>query len=368
MNSNDRHQARYKRRKRCREKAKARRNKDHSFEAVSSFGALRRSFYQSRKGVNWKASVQRYGANVLRNAYNYSQRVRAGEDISRGFVEFTVRERGKIRNIKSVHISERVVQKADCDYGICPVMEKSLINENSASQKGKGTDFTANGLVKDLHEFYRSNGFSNEGWILVGDAHNFFGSLQHDVIRDNLNRCITDERLIEHTMRFINAFQKGLGLGSQVCQISAVAYQSSIDHYIKEVLRRQWYRRYMDDWYVIGDDKKELEKCRQIITDKYAEIGIQMNEKKTQIIKLGHGFEWLKDKYYLTNTGKVIRKPNHGNITRDRRKLKKMISMYHAGNIEKSSVESFYASFCGYIKHKNGHRAKRNMDNLYKTL
>lgn len=49
---------------------------------------------------------------------------------------------------------------------------------------------------------------------------------------------ITDQELIRQTMDFISPFGKGLGLGSQVCQINAVAYANAIDHYIKDVLRK----------------------------------------------------------------------------------------------------------------------------------
>ena len=61
MKSEERRELRYQRRKAKREAAKAKRNAEHDFQKVSSFGSLRKSFYVARKGTNWKASVQRYG-------------------------------------------------------------------------------------------------------------------------------------------------------------------------------------------------------------------------------------------------------------------------------------------------------------------
>ncbi len=368
LNSQERRQARYERRKRKREEARKRRNDGYNFDTVSSFGSIRRSYYQARKGVNWKASVQRYGCNVLRNAYNYSRKVKAGASVTRGFIEFDLHERGKTRHIKSVHITERVVQKSVCDYGIVPVMEKSLIHANGASQKGKGTQFAAEGLMQDLRHYYRKNRFSNEGYILLGDEHDFFGSIRHDVVQENMDRMIADKRLVDLTMKFITPFDRGLGLGSQVCQINAVAYQNRIDHYIKEVLRCKWYGRYMDDWYIISSDKEFLKECRRIIQEMYLQIGIQQNEKKTRIVKLSHSFEWLQDKYFLTAGGKVIRKPNRKNITRNRRKLKKLARLLEEGQIDYEAIRRFYASYRGYMMHKNGYRTKKNMDKLHNEL
>jgi len=302
------------------------------------------------------------------NSYVYSRRVRNGEKITKGFIEFDTLERGKKRHIKSVHISERVIQKSVCDYGIVPVIEKSLIYANGASQKGKGTDFAANLLIRDLRRFYRKNGFSNEGYILLGDQHDFFASLRHDVIEDNLNKAVSDEKLRELTMVFINSFDSGLGLGSQVCQICAVGYQSRIDHYIKEVLRCIFYNRYMDDWYIIDKCKEKLRMILDIIKEFYRVLGIKMNEKKTMIVKLSHSFEWLKDRYFLTKTGKVVRKPNRRNITHNRQKLRKLAALLNNGEIGYEVIRNFMASFNGYMKHKNGYWTARNMYKLHNDL
>ena len=222
---------------------------------MTDFNNLRRAFYSARKGVNWKASVQRYGCNVLRNCTDTSAKLKSGEYKSRGFIEFDICERGKKRHISSVHISERVVQKSICDYGIVPVLEKSLIYDNSASQRGKGTDFARDRLKRHLREYYRKHG--SEGYILVGDCHDFYGSMRHDVVEDNLRSLITDGRLVDLTMQFIDCFPKGLGLGSQVCQINAVVYQNRLDHSIKEVKRCRWYGRYNDDFYILCQTKEE---------------------------------------------------------------------------------------------------------------
>ena len=84
MTSKERHEARYQRRKEKRDEKKRQRNEGYTFDAVTDFRNLRKSFYEARKGVNWKASVQRYGCNVLRNTMQASTDLRAGKNISKG--------------------------------------------------------------------------------------------------------------------------------------------------------------------------------------------------------------------------------------------------------------------------------------------
>lgn len=366
MNSKERHEARYQRRKAKRDLAKAKRNEGHTFDIVTSSDSLRKAFYSARKGVNWKASVQRYGMNVLRNTENTSCLLRRGENISKGFIEFDICERGKKRHITSVHISERVVQKSVCDYGIVPVMEKSLIYDNGASQKNKGTDFARERLKKHLRQYYRKNGC--DGYILLGDCHNFFGSLDHKVVENNMRRMITDQRLVDLVMQFIRPFKKGLGLGSQVCQINAVAYQNSIDHCIKEVWRQKWYARYMDDFYIICKTKEEAKDLLKRLVVKYKELGIDLNMKKTQIVKLTHGFVWLQDRIYLLPSGKIVDKPGRVAITRNRRKLKKIAKQFESGSISFDNVLSFFNSHIGYLSHKNAYYTRRNIEKLFNEL
>ena len=366
MTSKERHEARYQRRKAKREQVRIKRNEGHTFETITSPENLRKAFYSARKNVNWKASVQRYGCNVIKNSIETSIALRNGTWKSKGFIEFDLMDRGKKRHITSVHISERVIQKSVCDYGIVPVIEKSLITYNSASQKGKGTDFAREGLKKHLRRFYRKYG--TDGYILLGDCHNFFGSIDHSVVRKNLEKLIADEKLIELTMQFVTPFDKGLGLGSQVCQINAVSYQNSIDHCITGLRECKGYGRYMDDFYALTRTKEEAKKILEITKNLYTKIGIQLNEQKTQIVKLTHGFVWLQDRFYLLQNGRIINKPGRTAVVRNRRKMKRLHRKLLDGEITFKQIQNFYASHMGYLACKNAYYTRRNMDKLFNDL
>jgi hypothetical protein len=116
----------------------------------------------SARCAAWKESIQRYGANAMRNVAETRRKLLSGESVQNGFVEFTLRERGKTRHIKSVHISERVVQKSLCDNALVPLLSNTLIHDNGASIKGKGVHFALCRLVCHLSRYCRRNRTNEE--------------------------------------------------------------------------------------------------------------------------------------------------------------------------------------------------------------
>lgn len=170
-------------------------------------------------------------------------------------------------------------------------------------------------------------------------------------------------------MDFIDAFSdRSLGLGPQVSQMTAVFYPNRIDHYIKEQFKIRGYGRYMDDFYLIHESREYLTECPDQIWRMYPEIGIELNERKTKIVRLKDEFKFLKLKTRLTETGRVVMCPDRGTITRERRKLKKLRRKLDKGRITFADVKQAYASWQGHIKHYDSYRTMRNMNKLFKEL
>lgn len=368
MTSEERHEARYKRRVVAREeKRKLLNDKYGNFDEMISFDALADAFYLCKKTVAWKASTQKYEKNLFKNVYMTREAIYAGENISRGFHHFTLNEKGKTRFIRSVHISERVVQKAVNRNCLLPILERSLIHDNGASLKGKGVDFTHRRLTQHLVEFYKE--YEREGYVLLFDFSGYFDNILHEPIFEDLERKIYDKRIIDLTKQFIVPFgEKSLGLGSETSQILAINYPNKLDHYIKEVLRIRGYGRYMDDGYLIHHDKEYLKQCLKEITGICDELGIKLNPNKTQIVKLTHQFTFLKTKYHLTENGKVIRRVSRVAVTRMRRKMKKFKKLYLRGLMTLDDINCSYQSWRGYLQKKNSYTSLCSIDKLYHDL
>lgn len=79
-----RREARYQRRKAARERKKqARYGECDRLESIASYKALHQANRKSMRNVSWKASVQRYQMNLLRNLEETRKKLLAGEEITR---------------------------------------------------------------------------------------------------------------------------------------------------------------------------------------------------------------------------------------------------------------------------------------------
>jgi hypothetical protein len=310
-------------------------------------------------------------ANALRNIIETRRKLLAGENVQNGFVEFTLRERGKIRHIRSVHISERVVQKCLCNQVLVPILSNSLIYDNGASIKGKGVHFAIKRFIAHLSRFYRENNYSNKGYALLIDFSKFFDSIDHNMLFELLKKKTKDERIIDLTIKFIKVFGDGksLGLGSQISQILAIFAPNDLDHAVKEKLGIKYYGRYMDDIYLIHSDKEYLKYCFGEIKRICDKLKIIINTKKTRIVKLEQGVEFLKGKYSLLPSGRILRRPCKDSTTRMKRKLKKFRILINSGKMSFSDLRVSYQSWRGnYKKRFNAYHRIRFMDKLYYDL
>lgn len=375
MTSEQRHELRYQRRKAARAKAKSVKWADaDNYEKVFTYENLYRAYKKCRRNVAWKASVQRYISQAPLQLYDTWVKLNDGTYQSPKFFEFDIYERGKKRHIRSTIIGERVVQRCLCDNALVPVIGSTFVHDNGACMKNKGYDFAVNRLVCHLERHIRKHG--TDGYILIGDLKSFFDNIMHWAVSKLLRKELSDLRLIGLSEDLIKQFdpdapaesRKGLGLGSQISQLLAPAVASYIDHFVKEVLRIKGYGRYMDDFYLIHEDKEYLKYCKEEIRKKCAELGMTLNERKTQIVKLTHGFTFLKVRFYITDTGKIIRKIHPASVTRERRKLKKFHLKWLEGKMTRRDVWNSLQSWCSHAARFMAHYTVNNMITLYAQL
>lgn len=372
MTSDERRQGRYERRKQKREtKRKEKIGRFDDFERVADLDNLNLSFKQSKKNVHWKESVQKYDMNRIANIIETRKKLLAGENVQEGFICFTLHERGKVRHIQGLQIGERVIQKCLCDQVLVPILSRPLIYDNGASLKGKGVMFAVNRLTAHLSQYYRQNNFLNEGYALLIDFKGFYDNVDHEILLSMLRDAIKDKRVMELTEKFIRVFGDGksLGLGSQVSQIAAIYYPNILDHFIKEKLRVKYYGRYMDDLYLIHRDKAFLEYCLAEIQKVCVKLKIIVNLKKTRIVKLSHGLIFLKGKYILLETGRILSLPCRDSSIRMKRKLKKFKALINEGKMNFEDLRNAYQSWRGaYKKRFHAYKKVSKIDAYYDSL
>lgn len=376
MNSQERHEARYRRRKAKRER-KAREAGGASFEEVMSFGNLCKAGKRCCDGARWKTSTIHFETNLLGEAQKTYDTLHNGRRVFKGFHSFATVEHGKMRNIDALPIQERAIQKCLCKYLLTEVYSRSFIYDNSASLKNRGMDFQLRRLKKHLRDHYRRYGTA--GGIYQFDFKSYFGSLPHEEIKRRARKKIMDDKLYALFCDFVDDFRmmktadkdvcRGVGLGSEVSQIIALDYASPIDHYVKDVRGIHGYGRYMDDGYVISDSLEELEDIKRNLYRLAGALGITMSDKKNIITPFRHhSFTFLKMRVTLTGTGKVVMKLSRKSIRAMRRKLDIFRRWLDEGRMEPEDVFQSYQSWRAHAKRCNSYDTLRAMDERFTKM
>lgn len=97
-------------------------------------------------------------------------------------------------------------------------------------------------------------------------------------------------------------------------------------------------------------------------------IGLKLNHKRTQIVRLDGHFEYLKKRVHLTETGKVVMRLTRKNITKHRQLLRKQKKMLDEGRIDFETIWRSYQSWRGYAVKYDTFQTVRSMDALFDRL
>lgn len=111
-----------------------------------------------------------------------------------------------------------------------------------------------------------------------------------------------------------------------------------------------------------------LRRCLGAIREKCRALGIVLNEKKTQIIKLTRGISFLKHRFFFTGTGKLILKPHKKTVYRMERKLRAFARWVEGGRMELADVITSLASWRGHMGRSCSRSLVARVERLFYTL
>ena len=294
-----------------------------TIEELTTLDNICNAFYECAKVSFWKESTQRFKSNLLFKALELQEELRNGTYKVSPTIDFMLSERGKSRQINAPVIRDRVVQKLLMDHVLLTKFRRPLIYDNYASLKGRGTNMARKRMDVHLRKFIQEHG--TNGYILQIDIKKYFESIDHEILKDlyrtEVNESPEIMRLIDYIIDSASSSKKGLNLGSECPQIFAVYYLNSVDTWIKIVCGEKYYGRYMDDIYIISENKGHLKELLEQIKIKLSYLKLEINERKTRIVKLTHGFTYLQIKYSF-NGNHIVKRLTHDKIIRERRRLK----------------------------------------------
>lgn len=334
------------------------------YEKICDFQSLYKAHLASRRCKRYKREVINFELNLAKNLTEIQSKLEKRTYKMNGYYNFKIYE-PKERQVYAAFYADRVVQHCICDEVLCSILQPRLIYDNAACQIGKGTHFAMKRLTKFLSEYYKQHGA--KGYVLKCDISKYFASIDHEVLKNKLEKVVADPDVKNLLFHFIDSYEtpgqsgKGLPLGNQSSQWFSIYYLDSLDRLIKERLRVKYYVRYMDDCILIHENKDFLQTClqeMQMLLEN--ELKLQTN-KKTQLFPIKNGVEFLGYRFFLTDTGKVIKKMRTASKKRFKRRLKKVENDYAQGAISLDDAQNTIASYKGHLKHGHTYRLRENV-------
>lgn len=335
------------------------------FEKLIDFGNLYDSYKVALKGKGKKRSAIRFNVMALENLCVMKRQLIDHTYEIGAYSEFIVSE-PKRRVVKSGTFRDKVLQHCLCDYVLLPRLKEIFILDNYAGQTGKGTLFGLDRLSENLLDFYEKYGCN--GYILKCDITKFFYSIDHDAMKNCVRRYFDDEGIQWVCDLFIDGTDGlGLPLGNQCSQVFALMFLNGLDHFITEELGCEYYGRYMDDFYLLSDDKEYLKDCILKIKTYLSELHLTLNDK-TEIVPMRKGIRFLGFHTYLTENGRVIRKLTGDNKRQIKKRLRKNAKLVVAGKMTRKKFDEKYTSWKNHASHGNCHKLITDMDKFVESL
>ena len=199
---------------------------------------------------------------------------------------------GKFRPLGIPTIYDRVCQQAILNR-LEGIFEPLFDDASFGYRSGRSTKDALRKVWKEIEEGYE--------WIVDADLENFFGMADHNKVMALFQQVIADGRVLSLIESILKA--ESLVKGTRTVVEQGVLQGGSISPLISNVLltpfdremRRRGYRltRYSDDWVITCRTHSEANAAMQCAEKVLQQLGVKLHSKKTRIVNVRGGFEFL---------------------------------------------------------------------------
>jgi RNA-directed DNA polymerase len=136
---------------------------------------------------------------------------------------------------------------------------------------------------------------------------------------------------------------RGLPIGNLTSQFWSNVYLNPFDWFVTRELGCPAFARYVDDFALFSDSKRDLWRWKQAIIDRMAALRLTIHEEAAQVLPVTCGIPWLGYVVYPDH-----RRVKARNVVNFRRRLADRLDDYQAGRITFAELD---ASICGWVNH-----------------
>ena len=199
---------------------------------------------------------------------------------------------GKFRALGIPTIYDRVCQQALLNR-LEPIFEPVFDDASFGYRRGRSAKDALRKIWRELQE--------GREWIVDADLKDFFGSVDHDKLVTLVAQRVSDGRVLRLIRSMLKAgcmvegrrlaTEQGTPQGGVVSPALSNVLLTPFD---REMRRRGFeLTRYADDWVVSCRSRAQARRVLAQATKILKELGVTLNQEKTRIVHVRHGFEFL---------------------------------------------------------------------------
>ena len=246
------------------------------------------------------------------------------------------------------YFPDQIIQHALIDVTY-PYIGRKFIDQTCCSIIGRGTLYAS----KLVRRYIRLGA----RYFVKFDIRKYFPNINHDILKKQLRGIFKDKRILELYDEVIDSVEDGIPIGNYTSQSLANLYLTPLDRFIKEKLKIEYYVRYMDDFIIMGRNRRKLEKMIEQIK-KYIHDHLKLNT---------HDDEKVLSISYIGRDGKRHGSPidfcgfrHYSDHTTIRRRVYKRLRRCCLRQVSRPSVQRAkrLVCYCGYLDHSDSCKAK----------
>jgi retron-type reverse transcriptase len=271
----------------------------HTYEDIISVENLLCAWREFVKGKRSKKDVQEFQYALMDNILALHRDLKARTYRHGTYEAFKVND-PKPRDIHKATVSDRLLHHA-LYRKLYPFFDTTFFSDSYSCRRGKGTHRAIRQFKS--YAYTVSQNHTRTGYVLKCDIKKFFASIDHRILIGIIQRRIVDRRIVtlmqnivtSHTVSKDYPYSKlGLPLGSLTSQLLVNIYMNEFDQYVKHALKARCYIRYADDFVILDQDKKVLEKflvkMRQFLEEK---LSLTLHPCKVSIRTISSGVDFF---------------------------------------------------------------------------
>lgn len=345
------------------------------YDRAVSMRELCRAAKQCKKGVSWKDGPVDFYLKRVGKCQQLREELTTGTYRMKPGTKVQI-YRPKRREAFAPSFRDRTFQRSMCENGVYDDLTHSMILDNVACQKGKGTDMAIRRVIGMLQRLHRENPGAPVYGIHL-DIRKYFPSTPHAAVKDLDKRKIKDAAFLPYLEEIIESTkderpreeiekdpfgERGTGLGSQINQLHQVALLDPLDHELKSFCR--FYIRYNDDFLILDHDREVVERARETVKSYLEAIGLTMTDKSGIFDVRKNGFCFLRKRFILKDSGKIVIRLHSTALVEERNTLRGLKRGVDQGVRTMDDVKRHYQSWIANAEYA-GDAPIRAMDQFY---